>query len=49
MHERIENVFTDIEKVAKDQPLEVMPQILAASSFLRQIYAHSVDLADLVV
>jgi hypothetical protein len=26
-----------------------MPQILAASSFLRQIYEHSVDLADLVV
>jgi len=49
MHEKIETVFTDIEKVAKDQPLEVMPQILAASSFLRQIYAHSVDLADLVV
>jgi phosphate uptake regulator len=49
MHERIETVFTAIEKVAKDQPLEVMPQILAASSFLRQIYAHSVDLADLVV
>jgi len=49
MHERIETVFTDIEKVAKDQPLEVMPQILAASSFLRQIYEHSVDLADLVV
>jgi len=49
MHEKIETVFSDIEKVAKDQPLEVMPQILAASSFLRQIYEHSVDLADLVV
>ena len=49
IHEKIETIFTDIEKVAKDQPLEVMPQILAASSFLRQIYEHSVDLADLVV
>jgi phosphate uptake regulator len=49
MHERTETLFTDIEKVAKDQPLEVMPQILAASSFLRQVYEHSVDLADLVV
>jgi phosphate uptake regulator len=49
MHERIETIFADIEKVAKDQPVEVMPQILAASSFLRQIYEHSVDLADLVV
>jgi len=49
MHERIETLFADIEKVTKDQPVEVMPQILAASSFLRQIYEHSVDLADLVV
>jgi len=49
IHEKIETIFADIEKVAKDQPLEVMPQILAASSFLRQIYEHSVDLADLVV
>jgi phosphate uptake regulator len=49
MHEKIETIFTDIEKVAKDQSLEVMPQILAASSFLRQVYEHSVDLADLVV
>lgn len=49
MHERIKTLFIDIEKVAKNQPIEVMPQILAAASFLRQIYAHSVDLADLVV
>jgi phosphate uptake regulator len=49
MHERIETLFGDIERVAKDQHVEVMPQILAASSFLRQIYEHSVDLADLVV
>ena len=48
-HERIKTLFADIEKVAKNQPVEVMPQILAASSFLRQIYEHSVDLADLVV
>ena len=48
MRARIETLFTDIERVAKDQPLEVMPQILAASSFLRQVYEHSVDLADLV-
>jgi phosphate uptake regulator len=48
MHEKIEKIFVDVEKVAKDQSLEVMPQILAASSFLRQVYEHSVDLADLV-
>jgi len=49
MYGKIETVFADVEKVTKDQPVEVMPQILAAASFLRQIYEHSVDLADLVV
>jgi phosphate uptake regulator len=49
MRARIGTLLTDIERVAKDQPIEIMPQILAASSFLRQIYEHSVDLADLVV
>jgi phosphate uptake regulator len=48
MSEKIETLFTDIEKVAKSQPVEVMPQILAASSFLRRVYEYSVDLADLV-
>jgi phosphate uptake regulator len=49
MQEKFEPVFTSVEKVAKEQGVEVMPQILAVSSFLRQIYEHSVDLADLVV
>jgi phosphate uptake regulator len=49
MSEKIKPLFIDIEKVAKNQPIEVMPQILATSSFLRQIYEYSVDLADLVV
>jgi phosphate uptake regulator len=49
LHGKIETIFADVEKVAKDQPVEMMPQILAAASFLRQIYEHSVDLADLVV
>jgi phosphate uptake regulator len=49
MHEKTKALFVDIEKVAKNQPVEVMPQILAASSYLRQIFEHSVDLADLVV
>ena len=49
MYVKIETLFVDIEKVAKEQPVEVMPQILAASSFLRRIFEHSVDLADLVV
>jgi phosphate uptake regulator len=49
LHGKIETIFADVEKVAKDQPVEMMPQILATESFLRQIYEHSVDLADLVV
>jgi phosphate uptake regulator len=49
LHGKIEKTFVDVEKVAKNQPVEVMPQILATLSFLRQIYEHSVDLADLVV
>jgi Na+/phosphate symporter len=49
LHGKIETIFTDVEKVAKGQPVEMMPQILATGSFLRQIYEHSVDLADLVV
>ncbi len=49
MHERIQPMFLEIEDAAKNQPLEVVPQILSVASFLRQIYEHSVDLADLVV
>ena len=49
MHERIQLMFPEIENAAKNQLLEVMPQILAVASFLRQIYEYSVDLADLVV
>ena len=49
LHGKIETMFADVEKVAKDQHAEVMPQILATASFLRQIYEHSMDLADLVV
>ncbi len=49
MHGKVDAIFANIEKVAKNQSIEVMPQILAAASFLRQIYEHSVDLADLVV
>ncbi|MGB9740429.1 MAG: PhoU domain-containing protein [Candidatus Bathyarchaeia archaeon] len=49
MRGKIEKVFTDIERVARSQSLEVVPQILAIASFLRQIYEHSVDIADLVM
>ena len=46
--EKIEKTFSSIEKVARDQSFNVVPQILAAASFVRQIYEHAVDMADLV-
>jgi phosphate uptake regulator len=49
MNEKIKVSFAAIEKVTKQQTVAVMPQMLAAASFLRQIYEYSVDLADLVV
>ena len=38
-----------LKQLAKDTSVDLMPQILATVSLLRQIYEHSVDLADLVV
>ncbi len=49
MRTKVETFSASIEKAASDQPLNVMPQTLAATAFLKQIYEHSVDLADLVV
>jgi phosphate uptake regulator len=49
MCEKLEQAFSSIETVAGGQPVEVVPHVLAAASFLRQIYEHSVDIADLVV
>lgn len=46
---KIEEEFIKIEKVAEDQSFDIVPKILASASFLRQIYEHSVDIADLVV
>jgi phosphate uptake regulator len=48
MRGKIDATYTNIESVAKESSVDVMPQILAAVSFLRQIYEHSVDIADLV-
>ncbi|MBS7647625.1 phosphate uptake regulator PhoU [Candidatus Bathyarchaeota archaeon] len=47
--EKLEKALTAVEKSAKEQSLEAMPHILAAVSTLHQIYAHSVDIADLVM
>jgi phosphate uptake regulator len=49
MRDRVQTLSVGIESAAKDEPLEVMPQTLATAAFLKQIYEHSVDLADLVV
>jgi len=49
MRGRIEKESLAIEGIARAQSLEVVPQILAVASFLRQIYEHSVDVADLAV
>ena len=45
----IESQFLDIENTSKNVPFAVLQQILATTSFMRQIYENSVDLADLVV
>jgi phosphate uptake regulator len=48
LRREIDATATSIEKAAKGASVDLMPQILAAASFLRQIYEHSVDIADLV-
>lgn len=49
MRAEIEKTLEAIEKGSKEQSLEAIPYILAAISTLRQIYEHSVDIADLVM
>lgn len=49
MRAKVGALISGIEQVAKDQPLEVLPQTLAVTAFLKQIYEYSVDMADLVV
>jgi phosphate uptake regulator len=49
MRKKIQELSSTIEKTAKEQPLDIMPQTLATAGLLRQIYEQSVDLADLVV
>jgi len=48
LKEKLEDICSRIESAAKDSSVDLMPQILAAVSFLRQIYERSVDMADLV-
>lgn len=46
---KIEDYCSKIECATKESSVDLMPQILAAVSFLRQVYERSVDMADLVV
>jgi len=49
IREKIEKIFDGIERGARAQSIDVVPQVLAVASILRQIYEHSVDIADLVM
>ena len=49
LREKIDATCSRIESAAKESSVDLMTQILATVSFLRQIYEHSVDIADLVV
>jgi phosphate uptake regulator len=47
--DKVDKEFANIEELAQAEALDVVPQILAVASFLRQIYEHSVDISDLAV
>ncbi len=47
--EKTEKTLAEIEKATKAQSLKVVTPILAVAALLKQIYEHSVDIADLVV
>ncbi len=47
--ERFEKAYRDIEQMAEAHSREILPQMLAIASFIRQIYEHGVDIADLAV
>ncbi|MCX8150910.1 MAG: hypothetical protein N3D85_05365 [Candidatus Bathyarchaeota archaeon] len=48
IRKKIELLSASIEKSADEKSLAVIPQTLAVTAFLKQVYAYSVDLADLV-
>jgi len=49
MRKDVENTSASIEKGARAQSVNVVPQILAVASIFKQIYEHSVDISDLVM
>ena len=46
---KVDETYSSIGHLAKESSVDLMPQILAAASFFKQIYERSVDMADLVV
>lgn len=49
MRVKIEQTFENVEHAIKTEKVEIVAHSLAAASALRQIYEHSVDIADLVM
>ncbi|MEM2485694.1 MAG: hypothetical protein QXY73_00030, partial [Candidatus Bathyarchaeia archaeon] len=49
MSKEVEAIFNELEKNAKAQDPSILPNLLAALSALKQIYAHGADIADLVM
>ena len=47
--ENVATMFHEIETVARDQPAEIGPHILAVASSISRIYDNSLDIADLVM
>ena len=45
----VEEQLKEIEKAAKAQSLDVVPNLLTIAADLKQIYEHSVDISDLVM
>jgi phosphate uptake regulator len=49
MRYNVDDICQQIEASAKSSSVDLIPQVLAAESFLRQVYERSVDMADLSV
>jgi phosphate uptake regulator len=46
---KMEVASVNVERMAKAHPIDALPHVLAVASLLRQIFEHSVDIADLVM
>ncbi len=48
-HKSVESLMNEISSLVRSSYSQIAPQILAATSSMRQIYDHGVDIADLVM